>query len=178
MTKQCKECSKTFLIDQPDQRFYDRIHVPIPTLCPDCREQRRLTWRNERMLYERQCGLCHKDMISMYRPDAPYMVYCPECWWSDQWDSLDYARNYSPHQSFFEQFAQLLQQVPRLPLSNNQADNSPYINWADRNKNCYLSTSCNDNDNCYYGFWMVGNSDCIDIAYAVKNRLSYELTDC
>lgn len=178
MTKQCTQCSKSFLIDQPDQRFYDRLTVPPPTQCPDCRVQRRLAWRNERMLYERQCDLCRKNMISMYRSDAPYVVYCPDCWWSDRWDSTSYARAYDPKRPFFEQFADLLHVVPRLTLSNNQAENSPYINWADRNRNCYLSTSCNDNDNCYYGFWMVGNSDCVDIAYAVNNRLSYELVDC
>ena len=102
MTKQCTQCSKTFLIDETDQRFYDRIHVPTPTLCPDCREQRRLAWRNERMLYERQCGLCHKDMISMYRPDAPYTVYCPECWWSDRWDATSFGMVYDAKRSFFD----------------------------------------------------------------------------
>ncbi|MBU0627024.1 hypothetical protein KKG31_00015 [Patescibacteria group bacterium] len=31
--------------------------IPAPTLCPDCRQQRRISFRNERSLYKRKCDL-------------------------------------------------------------------------------------------------------------------------
>ncbi|MBI2415782.1 MAG: hypothetical protein HYV33_03920 [Candidatus Kerfeldbacteria bacterium] len=178
MQRQCVQCSKTFRIEDQDLEFYEKISVPPPTLCPDCRQQRRLAWRNERNLYERTCSLCHQTIISMYRPDTPYTIYCQPCWWSDRWESTDYAQAYNPQGSFFEQFSELQRQVPRVALANNNSENSPYCNFGDGNKNCYLVTSCNYNEDCFYGFWMVNNSDCGDLAYAMDNRMCYELVDC
>lgn len=30
----------------------------------------------------------------MYPADAPFPVYCYECWWGDGWDPKSYARDY------------------------------------------------------------------------------------
>jgi len=44
-------------------------------LCPDCRQQRRLTWRNEGKLYQRKCDKTGKKIISAFSPDKDYIVY-------------------------------------------------------------------------------------------------------
>jgi len=63
-TKNCKICSAKFDITDKDLEFYEKISpvfnsekylIPSPTLCPDCRHQRRLSFRNERNLYKRKC---------------------------------------------------------------------------------------------------------------------------
>jgi hypothetical protein len=71
-TKSCKQCNSTFEITDKDIEFYDKISpsfpspdsiesglkkfsIPTPTLCPDCRQQRRLSFRNLRNLYKRKC---------------------------------------------------------------------------------------------------------------------------
>jgi len=59
--------------------------IPSPTLCPQCREQRRFSWRNEKSLYKRKCDFSGRDIISIYSPDKPYKVYDQEIWWSDIW---------------------------------------------------------------------------------------------
>jgi hypothetical protein len=65
-TKQCKSCSASFNITDADLAFYDKISptfagkkysIPTPALCPDCRQQRRLAFGNERKLYRRKCNL-------------------------------------------------------------------------------------------------------------------------
>ncbi|MFA5995371.1 MAG: hypothetical protein WC801_02925 [Patescibacteria group bacterium] len=178
MNKQCAKCNKTFQITDQDLAFYKKIDVPMPTHCPDCRQQRRLAWRNERVFYERQCDLCQQHIISMYQANVSFPVYCQACWFSDQWDPKDYAQNYDFTKSFFQQFHGLQKLIPRVALVNNQGENSPYINFADRNKNCYLTTSCNDCEDCYYGFFMLGNKNCVDVSYAYHNEYCYELIDC
>jgi hypothetical protein len=65
-TKQCQNCKRDFVIEAEDFKFYEKIKVPPPTFCPECRRQRRLIWRNERHLYKRTCDLCNKSIISMY----------------------------------------------------------------------------------------------------------------
>ena len=77
MTKTCSKCSQRFDVEENDLKFYDEISpvfggkkyaVPPPNLCPDCRQQRRLAWRNERTLYTRKCDATGKDMVSVSLP--------------------------------------------------------------------------------------------------------------
>ena len=46
-TKQCQNCKKDFIIEPDDFGFYEKIKIPPPTFCPECRMQRRLAWRND-----------------------------------------------------------------------------------------------------------------------------------
>ncbi len=75
-TKNCQNCKQNFTIESEDFNFYEKIKVPPPTFCPECRMQRRMVWRNERVLYKRKCDLCNKNIISMYADFAVFPVYC------------------------------------------------------------------------------------------------------
>ena len=75
-TKICQNCKKDFIIEPDDFGFYEKIKVPPPTFCPECRFQRRMIFRNGRTLYRRQCDLCQKNIISIYSADASFPVYC------------------------------------------------------------------------------------------------------
>ena len=73
-TRICQNCKKDFTIEPEDFSFYEKIKVPPPTFCPDCRAQRRFMWRNERSLHKRPCSLCKKDFISIYSKNSPFIV--------------------------------------------------------------------------------------------------------
>lgn len=60
-TKNCQNCKKDFIIESDDFSFYEKIQVPPPTFCPECRLVRRLVTRNERTLYKRKCDLCEEE---------------------------------------------------------------------------------------------------------------------
>ncbi len=77
----CKECAKEFLIIPQEQSFYTKKGLPGPEKCPECRQKRRLSLRNDRKLFKRKCDKCSKEIVSTYRPDSPYKVYCQECYW-------------------------------------------------------------------------------------------------
>lgn len=90
--KSCKSCGVSFVVTDRDLEFYDKVSpvfagrkesIPTPTLCPDCRQRRRLAFRNERKLYRRKCDLTGKDIVSVYSPDKPYKVYGQSVWWGD-----------------------------------------------------------------------------------------------
>lgn len=112
-SKTCVNCKKDFTIEAEDFGFYEKIKVPPPTLCPECRQQRRYAWRNERNLYRRNCDLCQKSMVTIYSPNKPFKVYCTECWWGDGWDPASYGRDFDFNRPFFEQFGELQHEVPR-----------------------------------------------------------------
>jgi len=164
-TRQCQNCKKDFIIEPDDFLFYEKIKVPPPTFCPECRFSRRLVWRNERSLYKRKCDLCGKDIISMHKPDAVFPVYCHECWWSDKWNPLDYGIDYDFSKSFFEQFALLQQKTPRLALYASQNINSGYCNHTAHLKDCYLLFGSWFSENCGYGNSVLDSKNCWDCLF-------------
>jgi DNA-directed RNA polymerase subunit RPC12/RpoP len=46
-TRICQNCQKDFIIEPDDFGFYEKINVPLPTFCPECRYIRRLLDRPE-----------------------------------------------------------------------------------------------------------------------------------
>lgn len=180
MTKQCVNCSKTFLIDDRDQAYYAMMHVPEPTFCPACRLQRRLAWRNERALYQKPCELCKQPTVCLHRPDGPITTYCSPCWWSDQWDPFGYGRDYDFSRPFFEQFVELLQAVPHqsTDIMYLTFENSDFNNMAHYLRNCYLLFNSDYNDNCSYGTELEHSKDCVDNTLIDECELCYELVNC
>jgi tRNA(Ile)-lysidine synthase TilS/MesJ len=62
-TKSCKHCSNSFDITDKDLEFYEKISpifkdrkysITTPTLCPDCRQQRRQAFKNIYNLYKNE----------------------------------------------------------------------------------------------------------------------------
>lgn len=187
MQKNCRQCTQQFEVTDEDLKFYDKIspviegkkyEIPAPTLCPGCRQQRRLTFRNERKLYHRKCDLCHKEIISMYSPDKPHKIYCQQCWWSDKWNPLDYEGDFDFSQPFFKQFQKLLKVSPRIALNNKKLENSEYSNFCYRNKNSYLLFTSGFSENGYYSNRSFYLKDCADCSSCNRSELCYELVDC
>jgi hypothetical protein len=139
----CKKCQKNFELDQDDFSFYEKMKVPVPKICPDCRFKMRAMWRNEMSLYTgRKCGLCGKNVLSMYDPKLGYVVYCYRCYLSDVWDPKGYGKEYDFNKKFFEQLNNLIYEIPKnttfIDLSSGPIVNSEYANMAGGMKNCYM----------------------------------------
>lgn len=110
-----------------DLEFYDKISpvfagqkylIPSPTLCPDERMRRRLSWRNERKLYHGKCAKTGNQIISTYSHDKDYTVYDPKVWNSDDWDPLEYSCEFDFSRPFFTQFDNLIKRTPKPALAN------------------------------------------------------------
>ena len=112
----CQNCKQYFVIEPEDFSFYEKIKVPPPTWCPECRFQRRLQFRNNRVFYKRECALCKEPLLTIYNNERPYTVYCRNCWLSDKWDPLSFGRGYDFSIPFFHQFRSLQAKVPRVNL--------------------------------------------------------------
>jgi hypothetical protein len=176
----CQNCKSSFIIEPDDSGFYKKIDVPPPTLCPECRFQRRLLFRNERDFYKRNCDLCGKDMIAVYPKDFKTPVYCVKCWWSDKWDAAEYGREYDPSRPFLEQFKELFYEVPMLSMQNDDgigSVNCQYTYDFAFSKNCYL-VMCNwETENGMYSYHICQSKDIADSYYSNHCNLSYELVN-
>ncbi|MBI2453347.1 hypothetical protein HYV56_01445 [Candidatus Peregrinibacteria bacterium] len=187
MKKTCKNCQNIFGIEKSDLAFYEKISpsfegrkylIPPPTLCQNCRQQRKLAWRNELKFYKRPCDFTKKNIISIYAPDTEFTVYSPEIWWSDKWDALEYGQNFDFNKTFFEQFAELLKKVPRPSLFSEQSENCEYTHNTVFSKNCYLSSCCRHGEDCLYNYMVASCKNVADCLSLFNCELMYFCINC
>src|SRR3989338_7546442 len=128
MQKVCKTCKKNFEIGKDELNFYKKIDVPVPNLCPDCRLERRMVFRNERTLYKRKSDVAGSsgEIISIFSPESQQKVYDHKTWWGDSWDAISYGQDIDFSTQFFEQLKKLWRNVPDIALMNINPVNSDY----------------------------------------------------
>ena len=175
-TKICQSCKTQFTIEPADFLFYEKMKVPAPTLCPDCRRQRRLAFRNEIFYYPNACRNCGKAVVSIYSKNKERVVYCLECWNSDQYNPLIYGREFDFSKTFTQQFGELLKVVPRVAMLNSRSENCEYTQFCADCKNCYMLIQSSNDEECYYSYGMQQSKDCIDTIFAHSSELCYEAT--
>jgi hypothetical protein len=185
--KICRLSGQEFFVTDKDLEFYDKIspvfngdkiQMPSPSLSPEERQRRRMSFRNERKLYHRKCDKTGNQIISIYSPDKPYTIYDQKVWWSDDWSAFDYWMKFDFEKWFFEQFDVLLKKVPLLSIYNLDSENSDYTNFAWYNKNCYLAFWCFNSENCLYGKWISKCRDCLDTFFINDSEKCYEVINC
>src|SRR3989344_4892159 len=116
-TRKCQNCHREFDIQPEDFIFYEKISVPPPTFCPECRMIRRFMFRNERRLFRRKEEISGKEIFSSFPASAPIKVYEHDYWWSDKWDPLESGREYDFSKPFFAQFIELFRTAPLFSRS-------------------------------------------------------------
>lgn len=179
-TRACQNCKANFVIEPEDFRFYERIQVPPPTWCPECRLMRRFAFTNVWELYKNTCAKCGQKLISIYSPDKPNTVYCMKCWWADDWDGTEYGMDYDPSRSFLEQVKELTKKTPwqSLELAYLTLTNSNYINAAGHIKNSYLIFWADYCENAFYSSFLNGLKDSLDCYRMKDSELCYEDVGC
>lgn len=188
MQKLCANswCRQPFEVTDADLAFYEKVSpvfngkkelIPPPTQCPDCRLQRRTCHRNEQYLYHNKSGKSGKDLISIYAPEAPwgrpFTIYSPEEWRSDDFDATKFGRDVDFSRSFFEQFGELLKDVPRIALITLANQNCDYTTGTAYSKNCYMTNSSENCENCYFGKLLQQCRDSVDCSYLYDSELCY-----
>lgn len=187
MKRICKQCGTTFSFDQQDLDFFQKIspkfgnikiEMPLPTLCPDCRNIRRQLFRNDRTFYNRKCDLSGKQFVSTFAPGSPYKVYHPDAWYGDGWNAMDYGRDFDFSRPFFDQFAELMHDVPRLGINIVNCENSYYCNFCSDNKDCYLDIAGEANRDCYFNLFVKYSRNIVDSTFVYNSELCYECINC
>lgn len=77
------ECSVTrrpFKVIKQELDYYRKLRLPIPHLHPDERHRLRMSMRNPRTLWKRECVKCGKGMETTFSPERPEHVVCEECY--------------------------------------------------------------------------------------------------
>lgn len=84
------QCTTAFKITLQELKLHQRLNIPLPRLCPNCRHYTRLRSRNPWKLWKRSCmcvkgdhehkGSCLNEFETSYAPERPEIVYCEKCY--------------------------------------------------------------------------------------------------
>lgn len=173
----CKDCGQESIWEDIDLENFKKFGVEPSDICAICHHKTHLCYRNERVLYRRKCDATGENIISIYHPDSPYKVYKPDYFWSDKWNSKDFAQGFDFNRPFFEQFAELKLKVPRLAIHNVKAENSDFCNTSAGNKDSYMIFGGDYNEGCMFGILCDKNRYCLDIDYGYNCEVVYYCSD-
>jgi len=173
-TKNCQNCHSDFIIEPDDFSFYEKMKVPPPTFCPQCRFQRRVVFRNERKLFRVKDAFTGQDIFSLFPPQNERKVITQEEWHSDSWDAMDYAREIDFSKPFLKQILELEKEIFIYNLNVEFMVNSPYSGNATALKNCYLCFNSNYSEDCMYDNGTDYCKDCVDNSHINHSERCYE----
>ncbi|MDC0358308.1 hypothetical protein OAO01_05780, partial [Oligoflexia bacterium] len=184
----CKKCAAAFAIDSEETDFLSRVSpnllsklpLPIPSLCPQCRLQRRMAHRNQ-IYVTRGSSASNEALFSMYLGQPPFPLLSNADWWDEKgWRPENFGQTFDFARPFFDQWRELRDQVPR-PATNVEAplmENSSYCNNTGELKNCYFVFDANTCEDCLYTETATGCRDCIDCSYCIECELCYDSVGC
>ena len=164
--RDCADCAKQFELFAGDVELLKMLRVPPPTLCPDCRNRRRLSFANYANIYKRKCDVPgHSEMmISLVAPVMPWVTYDHETYYSDSWDPLSFGINIKVEEPFFGQFLNLLKIVPQPGVRRGaESPNSDFSFYGKYMKDCY---------------YVFGGRRSEDILYSSSIYDSQHIVDC
>ena len=174
-TRQCTQCQQSFSITDEDKEFYDKMGVPSPTLCPQDREKRRLSFRGNNF-YLKKCDNCGKMKMAWFSPQNTFVqTYCDECFRDDAFDATIYGKAFDFSQSFFPQFFDMYYQVPKHMSNVFNNENCEYIISAHNNKNCYMADEIDDSRDSYFCFTCQRSKDIVDGLYVNDSEIGYDV---
>ncbi len=179
-TRNCKNCSTQFTIEPDDFSFYEKIKVPPPTWCPECRFRRRIIWRNERKLFRGKSALTGQNLFTLFPPEAGYILYKNDEW-RGGYDPLAYGQEVDFSRPFLTQLFELDKKVPKPAGSAARMVNSEYSDNASDLKNCYLLFNSNFTEDSAYGNGVDRCRQCFDNSHIQECERCYHsfwLTKC
>ncbi len=186
MNMNCRTCEQPFPFSEEEQQIlrdtspkYGGVcyEIPAPKDCGECRAKVLSQFHNDANLYKNTCIGSQKELLAGYSPESWAKVMDYELWFSDAFNPLDHGRDIDFSKTFFEQFRDLVREVPRLNISVNNLENSPYVNAAGYIKNSYLLFNASHDENCLYSYGIFNCKDSSDMSYSKEMELCYECVD-
>lgn len=174
--KTCKKCGSQFDTPLAAKKHLKHFGIPEPTICHLCSWRNKMAWQNEYKVYQRKCDATGKEIISAYKPSAPFPVYERSYWFSDKWDLP--KSSYDKNKPFFEQYWELFKQVPRPHINQVNTVNSAYANFIFDSSDCYLSFQAFECEKLLYCYRSIKLRDSVNCFFCSNSELLFECSNC
>ncbi len=187
MQRDCTLCGQGFQITDEDLAFHEEVSpvfagkkylIPPPTLCPQCRIQRRMAWRNHNFVYRHEPSTPERATFSMWTPESPFPSFTLNHWFSDGWDQHASGQEIDFTRPFFQQWKEVEDRSPHFALDSSRVENCDYSNNLDNSKNLYLCFNGGCNQDCITSDNIIHTKDCIDCTRVSHCELCADCIDC
>ena len=173
----CGACATEFTLEIGDVEHLKMLRVPPPTLCPSCRNRRRLSYANYSNIYKRKCDAPGHDhiMIAIIPPIMPWVAYDYEAYYGDAWDPFSYGISASASEPFFGEFYKVLKNIPHSGIRRGaDSPNSDFSFYGKHMKDCYYVFGGRRSEDIMFGSSIYDSKHAVD-AYFLRNvEISYE----
>ncbi len=177
-TRVCAYCKENFTIEDRELLMYGKVDLVIPDICRTCRWKQHMAFWPFGKFRSGTSDFSKEKFITVLPEKARYPIYLSKEWWGDGWDAMDYAKEYDPNRSFFEQLKELQEKVPRPHQQGAQNLGCDWCDDAWESKNCYLSRSVKNCENLAYGYRAIDCKDSVDISHVFVLDQCYDCTYC
>lgn len=76
----CSNCGRGYKVGPLEFKLLQKMNMPIPRTCPQCRQKKHFNRLNPIHLWNRNCAKCNKEINTAFAPDRPEIVYCESCY--------------------------------------------------------------------------------------------------
>ena len=176
--KQCQTCGNDFVLTKDDTAFLGSMNLPEAKECHLCIWKHLLSFWVFGKFRKTQSALSGKSIITTFSEAAPFPIYSRDEWVSDEWEPLDYGRQYDSSRSFLEQVSDLMKTVPHPHQSGTKNTDCQWSDDVWNCKNCYLSRSMVNCEDSFYLYRVINSRDCIDSVFCFDSEFLYDCVYC
>lgn len=174
----CEITRQPYTISDEEVEVYREFGLPLPSVCPQERCRRQLSFRNDKQFFWRKCDQTGKKIYSVFPEKAPFPVVSADYWQSSEWDGTHYGQEFDFKRLFIEQLLELWQKVPRPAYRLQSAlDTRASHNSADVGQSFLLfnarSVACS-----FYSVGIWDSHHCCDCYYVNCCEYCYECIHC
>lgn len=76
----CMECNRGYKVGQLEFTLLQKMGVPVPHSCPQCRMKSHFAKLNPIKLWQRNCAKCNEVVTTAFAPERPEVIYCEKCY--------------------------------------------------------------------------------------------------
>ena len=166
-------------ISDLEREYCSRYDLPLPRLAPSERLRNMLCFRNRSYLYNGQCAVSGKKMLTCFPPKRGYRPCDVDIWHSDRIDNREFGKPYDFTRRFFEQFVELYRTalLPGLTANRATIENCDYADGITYAKNCYLVFASSYSEDCMFCYLVRRCRSVLDCVYCFDSEFCYECTD-
>lgn len=176
--KICVDCSKEFTIDEGDLTLYEKVGSSPSSQCFPCRMKQIFSFWYFGKFRKGVSALSGANLITVLPQDFRSPIYTHEEWYGDKWDAIEYAQDYDPDRSFFDQLKELQEKVPHPHQTGSNNIKCEYCDDAWNSKNCYLSRSMKGCEDLMYSYRNLSVKASVDVTVCFNTEKSYDSYSC
>jgi hypothetical protein len=172
LSKICTDCKQEFIIDEGDLTLYEKVGLKVPHQCFQCRSRHSMSFAIFGKFRKGVSDLSDESFITVSPLHPRHPIYTAHEWYSDAWDATSFGQVYDSSRSFFEQFKELQEKIPRPHQEGKNNVNCDWCSDVWDSKHSSLSRHIVKCENVHCSYRVVESKDCRDAV------VSFNIEDC